>query len=385
MSSRSSQLQCAQWGSQRKRQEPHWVWSYKQRQESLTRINFSLRHSNDGLTEALKHECNMQLYHLDYLGATPSSPGTPWFQPEPLVELNPCLFTGLRISEFFKTHDKIRLTPDMAQKECDQLLGEALATEFVKQRKTARIDGERPLSEYMTFIPHEKTTKRLAYLPGKVRRMDQSTEIRSSHRIITLEANEPADQLQPSVHELETLVIFLRDAMVDGAKAMDNPRHRPELIEFHHIFPTLMVSIYHGAQARVLYGCFDGNQLEVQYTDVQQFTEDGFYDQIKGLLSWSLPFCLWDTTTIPRMASIIEEDESDGCFTPVHEVARVYQPPEKAKAHFMLAPPMKLDTKAAAKAAKKAKKEKEKKQKKSKKKEKSKKLEAYGLLKPRRK
>ncbi|KAJ5635324.1 uncharacterized protein N7484_008637 [Penicillium longicatenatum] len=389
MSSQSSQvqLQGAQWGSQRKRQEPQWVWSYKQRQESLSKINFSLRHSKHGLTKAHIHDCNMQLIHLDYLqGATPSSPGTPWFQPEPMVQLNPCLFPGLKISEFFKTHEKIRLSPDMAEEECGRLLGSALASEFSKQRKTARINGERPSSEYLTFVPHEKTIQRLAYLPGNVRRMDQSSEEKSSHRIITLEVNEPADQLHPSVHELETLVIFLRDAMIDGAKAMRNPRHRPELLDFHHTFPTLIVSIYHGAQARVLYGSFDGNQLEVQYTDVQQFTEVGFYDQIKGLLSWSLPFCLWDTTTIPRMASIIEEDESGGCSTPEYEVARAYEPAKEAKTHFMLASPMEveLDTKAAAKAAKKAKKEKEKKWKELRKKQKQQKKEAYGLLKPRR-
>lgn len=139
-----------------------------------------------------------------------------------------------------------------------------------------------------------------------------------------------------------------------------------------------MISIYHGAQARVLYGCFDGNQLEVQYTDVQQFTEDGFYDQIQGLLTWSLPFCLWDTTTIPRLASIIEEDEGDECSTPAHGVARAYQPPQEAKAHFMLVPSMEvLDTKAATKAAKEAKKEMEKKQKELKKKQKQQKRMAF--------
>ncbi|KAJ5560000.1 hypothetical protein N7513_002399 [Penicillium frequentans] len=389
MSPRSSQveLQCAHWGALHKKREPQWVWAYKQRQESLDKINFYLRNSEDGLTETLKRQCKMQLFHLDYLtGATPSSPGTPWFQPEPEVELNPCLFTGLRTGQFFKAHDEIRSSPGMAQKKCDQLLGTALATEFAKQRKTARIDGERPSSVYETFTPYDKTTKRLAFLPGKVRRMDQSVDDRSSHRVITLEANEPADQLQPSVNELETMVIFLRDAMYDGAKAMRNPSHRAELIEFHHFFPTLIISIYHGAQARVLYGCFDGNQLEVQYTDVQQFTEDGFYDQIKGLLTWSLPFCLWDTTTIPRLASIIEEEESDECSTPAHGVARAYQPPQEAKAHFMLVPPIEvLDTKAAAKAAKKTKKEMEKKQKELMKKQKQQKKMAYGLIKPRKK
>ena len=153
MSPQSSQaeLQRAQRGSLH-RQEPQWVWSYKQRQESLDKINFYLRHSKDGLTEALKRKCNLHLIHLNYLtGATPSSPGTPWFQPEPEVELNPCLFTGLRIGEFFKAHDKIRSSPDMVQEKCNQLLGTALAAEFAKQRKTARIDGERPSFMYETF------------------------------------------------------------------------------------------------------------------------------------------------------------------------------------------------------------------------------------------
>lgn len=155
MSPQPSQVdvRCAQWGSLYKRQEPLWVWSYKQRQESLDKINFYLRHAKDGLTEALKQQCKIQLLHLDYLrGATPSSPGTPWFQPEPEVELNPYLFTGLRIGEFFRTHDQIRSSPDMPREKCDQLLGAALVAEFAKQRKTARIDGERPSSAYETFM-----------------------------------------------------------------------------------------------------------------------------------------------------------------------------------------------------------------------------------------
>lgn len=66
--------------------------------------------------------------------------------------------------------------------------------------------------------------------------------------------------------------------------------------------------MFPGAQARVLYGYFDG-KLKVQYTELQQVTTSNFEDMIGSLLKWSLPTIDGDTTDVVTLPIIEEEDE----------------------------------------------------------------------------
>ncbi|KAJ5745449.1 hypothetical protein N7520_010631 [Penicillium odoratum] len=318
--------QGTQWGSLHKRQEPHWVQHYNWRKHMLGAfISFLYKRPATELTEHIKQECRLQLIHLNPHGATTSSLGTPWFLPEPMVGLNKIKVNSLRLTKFFKTHERIRAKPDMPQEVRDRILGNALNTEFLQHRRSANINNL-PAASYEGFDLHTSTLEKLGTLPCRVLLTEQPVEGRSSHRVVMVAAKKPADQVQPNTDDIRTLVTFLEDAMVDGARRVKNPVHRIKVWKLDHTFPILMVTIYPGAQARVLYGHFDGAALQVQYTDVLQFTEEGFYEQMQGLLSWSFPICLWETAIIPRMGSIIEEDESDDCSTPVYQFTRSFEP-----------------------------------------------------------
>lgn len=71
-----------------------------------------------------------------------------------------------------------------------------------------------------------------------------------------------------------------------------------------------MITTYRGAEARVIYGYYDGS-FHVQYTDLIHFNEHQFYDQILSLLQWALPVADDKTTACCSLPTIVEEDESE--------------------------------------------------------------------------
>ncbi|KAJ5949661.1 hypothetical protein N7454_001245 [Penicillium verhagenii] len=314
-----SQLQNTQWGSEfHKRQEPHWVWHYNKCEERLAIMqNWLHSTTSNALTDDLKvarHIRQILLGHLEEISDLESKylPGTPWFRPESELALHK--FNYRRTTKFFTTTRRIKETPSMPEDQKDTLLGRALVSEYLSNCSAVSIDGAIGSAELVSFDPHSKTRDQIKALRPKLKvlRTEESTEetpeVKGSHRVITVEVHEKAD-LAPRPCELEALVIFIKDAMLGQSRVINDPLHRYDVWNVHHNFPVLLVALYPGAKARVIIGCFDGNELEVQYTEVMEFNEKTFFFQLETLIAWAVPFCLWDTTIIPRLAPISEEEE----------------------------------------------------------------------------
>lgn len=88
--------------------------------------------------------------------------------------------------------------------------------------------------------------------------------------------------------------------------------------------------MFPGAQARVLYGYFDG-KLKVQYTELQQVTTSNFEDMIGSLLKWSMPTMDGVTTDVVTLPIIEEGDEEadDIVTSPPKTIEKTQSPTKK--------------------------------------------------------
>ncbi|KAJ5934743.1 hypothetical protein N7466_004290 [Penicillium verhagenii] len=269
--------------------------------------------TSDTLTDNLEVACHIRRICLGHLEEIPDLdskdlPGTPWFRPETAIYLHKA--NHRKTTKFFTTTRRIKEDPSMPEDAKDILLGKALVSEYLSNRDAVSIDGGSP--ELDSFDPHSKTRDKIKALKPKLKvlRTEETTEVKGCHRVITVEVREKADLL-PRPCELEALVIYIKDAMLGQSRVINDPLRRYDVWNVHHHFPVLLVVLYPGAKARVIVGSFDGNELEVQFTSVMEFNEKSFLVQLEDLIAWAVPFCLWDTTNIPRLAPIEEEEEEE--------------------------------------------------------------------------
>lgn len=78
------------------------------------------------------------------------------------------------------------------------------------------------------------------------------------------------------------------------------------------MFQALVISVYPGAQVRVLYGYAVNNQLHLHFTQLQQFTEDNFQILMEATLSWAFPIARGQAAKLITLSDIKEEAEDTG-------------------------------------------------------------------------
>lgn len=326
-----------------KQQEPHWVWRFKRREEKLGMIMLSLfRSKTDFITDKKTKHCGIQLHPLNFKTGETSPSVTPYFEPTEdtlLVRQPACL---VQRNKFFAAsyQDAASKSRSKSLARRDRKLRGALSQELEHYRLVAKrrrwMPGLKSFNIHEGFdslITHDDKKPSISIIRSM--RIEDGRRGRQCHQIVHLNSSEYPDPARPSITELQVLISIIWDRMhmekgktqmKDKLRRYDASAHRIT----HHVVPvsdkqlpeqfrkkrrltltqTLIITMFPGAQVRVLYGYFDG-KLKVQYTELQQVTTSNFEDMIGSLLKWSLPTTNGDTTDVVTLPTIPEEDEEE--------------------------------------------------------------------------
>jgi hypothetical protein len=74
---------------------------------------------------------------------------------------------------------------------------------------------------------------------------------------------------------------------------------------------ALIISIYPGAQVRVLYGYMVNNELHLHFTKLQQFDNDNYQSKMDETLHWAFPIARGQAAKLVTLPDLMERDEED--------------------------------------------------------------------------
>lgn len=318
--------------------QPYWVWRFKHRQDDLGMTMVSLMDSEtDAITDETAQSLNIQLHHLDFHTGETSPSARQYFMPadENFVPRQPA--SVIQRTSFMKEYLRIPSTKPQAKEKRDRNLRQALSDDLELYRAVAKREWKIPGLESFR-VPKgmkdvvEHNDKKPAFTVSRAMEMDGGRRGRQCHQIAHLQASEYPDAASPSITELQVMIALIWDRMHQEKKEtqMKSKLRRYDASAeriTHHVFPvndelprakaktntetqTLFITMFPGAQVRVLYGYHDG-QFNVQFTDLQQVTASNFEDMMGAILKWSMPYIDGNTTEVVNLPDIIEEDEEE--------------------------------------------------------------------------
>ncbi|KAJ5673989.1 hypothetical protein N7462_009428 [Penicillium macrosclerotiorum] len=305
-----------------RRQEPTWYWRYKRQEQGLEgmllALNYAKRHASP--EKDLDHWLSRKrvgLHPLDFTtGETWCSNSTsPFFMPTDEKVLYQKKNQPIhRRAAVRKIPLKTRLSKGQDSSPMRDLkIRDELSHELENYR--IRASRYRRPSGFKSFKTDSATEGRgiirdspvSAYIP-------RAAQIPNSHRIVTFvtdEYNTPEIN-RPSATEMELLIAMIKGGMQSQRRAehLSDKYNRAKKGSINYIIPALIISIYPGAQVRVLYGYLT-ERVHIHYTEPQQFTEEKFEEMMEKTLRWAMPATGEDITRIVMLDDIEEIDETE--------------------------------------------------------------------------
>ncbi|KAJ5355490.1 uncharacterized protein N7496_012702 [Penicillium cataractarum] len=299
-------------------QEPTWMWRYKHHSEVLVNIwTYLTQMLTDSIPDVFIKKLNVNLQPLDFFsGKTVTDPAAsfdPFFMPTDKKVLQKKKNKSIEHTVNFPPHlgkpHKATAKPTSQDLDLQKDLVEEL-------QKFCLLAESYPVAEKMTHFdrPSNANAENIRTLAGSVPfQIPWAMEYKQGARVITLAPEAYPDPVRPSATEVEVLIAIitqgLRQQSDDLGLSNSRIRNILHLGFVNFVIPALIISVYPGAQVRVLYGYMVNNQLYLHFTKLQQFTENNFQKMLEATLLWAFPIARGQAAKLITLPDIMEEEQ----------------------------------------------------------------------------